>query len=135
MKGKKLLAGVLSAAMVLGTMALPVFADGEATELPAADENGVITLTEDVTLKGSFNISNNLDLGGHILTIDNVTSVIENGTIKNGTIKVAQNANSSETMLRIGDYSHASLEVEMKDVTIDAQEDYTAPCGLLGIYQ
>ena len=28
MKGKKLLAGVLSAAMVLGTMALPVFADG-----------------------------------------------------------------------------------------------------------
>lgn len=29
MKDKKLLAGVLSAAMVLGTMALPVFADGE----------------------------------------------------------------------------------------------------------
>lgn len=29
MKGKKLLAGVLSAAMVLATMALPVFADGE----------------------------------------------------------------------------------------------------------
>ena len=29
MKGRKLLAGVLSAAMVLGTMALPVFADGE----------------------------------------------------------------------------------------------------------
>ena len=135
MKGKKLLAGVLSAAMVLGTMVLPAFADDEATELPAADENGVITLTEDVTLKGSFNISDNLDLGGHSLTIDNVTSVIKNGTIKNGTIKVAQNANSPETMLRIGDYSHASLEVEMKDVTIDAQEDYTASCGLLGIYQ
>ena len=31
MKGKKFLAGVLSAAMVLGTMALPVFADGENT--------------------------------------------------------------------------------------------------------
>ena len=29
MKGKKLLAGILSAAMVLGTMALPVFADDE----------------------------------------------------------------------------------------------------------
>lgn len=135
MKGKKLLAGVLSAAMVLGTMVLPAFADDEATELPAADENGVITLTEDVTLKGPFNISDNLDLGGHSLTIDNVTSVIKNGTIKNGTIKVAQHANSPETMLRIGDYSHASLEVEMKDVTIDAQEDYTASCGLLGIYQ
>lgn len=97
MKGKKLLAGVLSAAMVLGTMALPVFADGEATELPAADENGVITLTEDVTLKGSFNISGNLDLGGHSLTIDNVTSVIKNGTIKNGTIKVAKNAKGVRT--------------------------------------
>ena len=135
MKGKKLLASVLSAAMVLSTMALPVFADGEATELPAADENGVITLTEDVTLKGSFNISDNLDLGGHSLTIDNVTSVIKNGTIKNGTIKVAQNANSPETMLRIGDYSHASLEVDMIYVTIDALVVYTASCGLLGIYQ
>lgn len=29
MKGKKLLAGMLSAAMVLGTMAMPAFADGE----------------------------------------------------------------------------------------------------------
>ena len=57
MKGKKLLAGVLSAAMVLGTMVLPAFADDEATELPAADENGVITLTEDVTLKGILSIN------------------------------------------------------------------------------
>ena len=135
MKGKKLLAGVLSAAMVLGTMALPAFADGEATTLPTADGNGVITLTENVTLNGSFEISDNLDLNGYSLTIDNVTSVIKSGTIKNGTIKVAQNANSSETMLRVGDYSHSSLEVKMENVTIDATEDYTAPCGLLGIYQ
>ena len=135
MKGRKLLAGILSAAMVLGTMALPAFADDEATTLPAADENGVITLTENVVINGSFDISDNLDLNGHTLTIDNMTSVIKSGTIKNGTIKVAQNANSTETMLRIGDYSHSSLKVEMEDVTIEATEDYTASCGLLGIYQ
>ena len=135
MKGKKLLAEILSAAMVLGTMVFPAFADGEATTLPTADENGVITLTENVTLNGSVDINNSIDLNEHSLTINGITSIIKNGIIKNGTIKVAKNANSSETMLRIGDYSNQSLEVEMKDVMIEATEDYTAPCGLLGIYQ
>ena len=70
MKGKKLLAGVLSAAMVLGTMALPVFADGEATALPAADENGIITLTEDVTLSEPLVIEKDttIKLDGHKIT-------------------------------------------------------------------
>ncbi len=135
MKSKKLLAEILSAAMVLGTMVFPAFADGEATTLPTADENGVITLTENVTLNGSVDINNSIDLNAHSLTINGITSIIKNGIIKNGTIKVAKNANSSETMLRIGDYSNQSLEVEMKDVMIEATEDYTAPCGLLGIYQ
>ena len=127
MKSKKLLAEILSAAMVLGTMVFPAFADGEATTLPTADENGVITLTENVTLNGSVDINNSIDLNEHSLTINGITSIIKNGIIKNGTIKVAKNANSSETMLRIGDYSNQSLEVEMKDVMIEATEDYTAP--------
>ena len=46
MKGKKFLAGVLSAAMVLGTMALPVFADGETK----GTENDPYTLDEFNTL-------------------------------------------------------------------------------------
>ena len=46
MKGKKLLAGVLSAAMVLGAMALPVFADGETK----GTENAPYTLDEFNTL-------------------------------------------------------------------------------------
>ena len=39
MKGKKLLAGVLSAAMVFGTMAFPVFADGENGTAPDWENN------------------------------------------------------------------------------------------------
>ena len=38
MKGKKLLAGILSAAMVLGTMAFPVFADDNVLEISTAEE-------------------------------------------------------------------------------------------------
>ena len=38
MKGKKLLAGVLSAAMVLGTMAFPVFADGSTAVVKTTEQ-------------------------------------------------------------------------------------------------
>lgn len=44
MKGKKFLAGVLSAAMVLGTMALPVFADETGTASPDWDGNSTATV-------------------------------------------------------------------------------------------
>lgn len=81
MKGKKLLAGILSAAMVLGTMALPAFADGETvvakigdteyTSLKAAMQaacdlygddydktTGISTRTEPVTIDLVANIEN-----------------------------------------------------------------------------
>lgn len=44
MKGKKLLAGVLSAAMVLGTMAFPAFADEPGTASPDWDGNSKATV-------------------------------------------------------------------------------------------
>ena len=44
MKGKKLLAGVLSAAMVLGTMAFPAFADEPGTASPDWDGNSTATV-------------------------------------------------------------------------------------------
>ena len=56
MKGKKLLAGVLSAAMVLGTMSFPVFAENT--------DNSLIEVSDSDTLKAAVN------------------SIAENGTIK-----------------------------------------------------
>lgn len=62
MKGRKLLAGFLSAAMVLGTMAFPVFAEETNTLIEVSDsgtlkaavnniaENGTIKFTDDITV-------------------------------------------------------------------------------------
>ena len=59
MKGKKLLAGVLSAAMVLGTMAFPAFADGETISTQTEFETALSTLADGDTLvldAGAFTI-------------------------------------------------------------------------------
>ena len=45
MKGKKLLAEILSAAMVLGTMVFPAFADGETTESVTYTDSVSTTVT------------------------------------------------------------------------------------------
>ena len=59
MKGKKLLAGVLSAAMVLGTMAFPVFADDKTISTQTEFETALSTLADGDTLvldAGAFTI-------------------------------------------------------------------------------
>lgn len=96
MKVRKLLAGILSAAMVLGTMVVPVSASTEpATSLPTA-VNGVITLTEDVkwTVKDTEYIENDVDLNGHKLTLttDNntvgIVGISGDITIKGGDLEI-----------------------------------------------
>lgn len=74
MKGKKFLAGILSAAMVLATMAVPAFADDDVTEvnssagfysaIKAADRNSTIKLTSDITLVAEYyNDNGTVDTG------------------------------------------------------------------------
>lgn len=104
MKGKKLLVGILSAAMVIVSAAFTAFADdidssatAEATNLPDAI-NGVITLTEDVIT--SVVIQSNeevtIDLNGH-----KITNASGNHTITNsGTLVIVD---SSEDMSGIVD--------------------------------
>ena len=89
MKGKKLLAGVLSAAMVLGTMALPAFADGETNDVANQDElvdlcaaadtenaNVTINITSDFELSTGilFAKANTVTINGngHTITMNNV---------------------------------------------------------------
>ena len=60
MKGKKLLAGVLSAAMVLGTVSFSAFADGETTE-PVTytdSESKTVTYQKVTDTDGNITISN-----------------------------------------------------------------------------
>ena len=104
---KKLLAGVLSAAMVLGTMAIPAFADestsgnaakiGEteyatlAEAVAAANANDTIEILSDVTesieIAADKNIT--LDLNGNTLTNTNDKHTIEN----NGTLTINDSSN------------------------------------------
>lgn len=74
-KSKRVLSIVLAVAMIVGLFPIAAFAeDGETstvdTSLPPADTNGVITLTKDVQLTSSVNITSDtvIDLQGHNIT-------------------------------------------------------------------
>lgn len=69
MKGKKFLSAIVVGAMVLCTMSVSVFAE-YATTIPSADENGVITLTENVQLASPLTITadTTIDLAGFNIT-------------------------------------------------------------------
>lgn len=107
MKGKKILAGILSVIMILGTMAMPVFA--AITELPQADENGIITITEnaDIDLNGAT-VNNQIVISGDVDYVN-----ISNGTITYGEVtKVISGI--SQTM-----YDYVLIIDTTADVTLD----------------
>lgn len=96
---RKLCSVLLALCMVLTLLPVSAMADvadaQSATSLPAADENGVITLTENVTLTSTFVVNAEqdltLDLNGYSLT-NAGTVILNNGrltirdTTKNGSI-------------------------------------------------
>ena len=96
---RKLCSVLLALCMVLTLLPVSAMADEadtqSATSLPAADENGVITLMENVTLTSTFVVNAEqdltLDLNGHSLTKAG-TVILNNGrltirdTTKNGSI-------------------------------------------------
>lgn len=96
---RKLCSVLLALCMVLTLLPVSAMADvadaQSATSLPAADENGVITLMENVTLTSTFVVNAEqdltLDLNGYSLTNDG-TVILNNGrltirdTTKNGSI-------------------------------------------------
>lgn len=103
MKGQKLLAGLLSVIMILGTMAMPAFAadvaisDG-ADFKSALISNNTITLNDDITCNGSdWGIMNNIsDLtingNGHTITF---SGAIDNGGNGEGMIQRSSGLNVS----------------------------------------
>lgn len=97
MKGKKLLAGVLSAAMVLSTMALPVFADDNANT-PESKTNAEVNGSKYTTLNAAVEAAGN---GETVKLLSNTTESIKsnkNFTLDlNGyTLKNEENKNTIE---------------------------------------
>ena len=101
MKMKKTLALILAFAMIMSTMSFTSFA--AAQQLPDADENGVITLTEDVTLDAVTVIRDvKLDLAGYTLTLSRELSIKGDCEITNGTIKATEGIDLPDGLIRIG---------------------------------
>ena len=74
--GKRLLAAVAVLVLALCVCVVAMPSDAEpASALPAADEDGVITLTQDVTLTQDTAITNPVIIGNHTLTIEADVSV------------------------------------------------------------
>lgn len=99
---RKLCSVLLALCMVLTLLPVSAMADvadtQSATSLPDADENGVITLTENVALSQAASITENtvIDLAGHTLSRNGgmLLDIYGDVTIKNGNIAMT-NANEA----------------------------------------
>ena len=105
---KKILATILALVLALGLCSVS-WADG--TDLPPADANGVITLTDDVVLTAGKEINKEgtpqvtkIDLGGHKLSRAGglVLDIYGDVTITNGTIEMTGAASGSAIWINNG---------------------------------
>ena len=105
---KKALATILALVMALGLCSVSWAAS---TDLPQADENGVITLTDDVVLAAGKEINKagttqvtKIDLGGHKLSRAGglVLDIYGDVTITNGTIEMTGAASGSAIWINNG---------------------------------
>ena len=112
MKSKKLLAGVLSAAMVLSTMALPAFADGSTGTGPVEEFMSLCAQ--------NVNEPRNINLNGETV---NVTSnywsnIYADITIKNGTINFSD-FDTPDGIFRVGYYNDTPVTLTLENMNIN----------------
>ena len=127
MKGKKLLAGILSAAMVLGTMAFPVFAEDNVLEISTADElkNFADDVNSGETYKGKkVQLMDDIDLSAY----DNWKSIgYKNEGVFEGEFdgngKTIRNLKLSGPGGQVGFFGKA-VGSNIHDFTIDGAEAY-----------
>ena len=111
----------LALALLLVCVMLPVVALAEGTTLPTA-ENGVITLTENVTLSNTWNISSDvtIDLNGHKLTINNGTAIYVTG----GSFTVKDSGQNGEMALD-GTISLMNTTMRLENGTVSFHQRQT----------
>lgn len=111
----------LALALLLVCVMLPVVALADGTSLPTA-ENGVITLTENVTLSNTWNISSDviIDLNGHKLTINNGTAIY----VKGGSFTVKDSGQNGEMALD-GTISLVNTTMRLENGTVSFHQRQT----------
>lgn len=111
----------IALALLLVCVMLPVVALADGTSLPTA-ENGVITLTENVTLSNTWNISSDvtIDLNGHKLTINNGTAIYVMG----GSFTVKDSGQNGEMALD-GTISLMNTTMRLENGTVSFHQRQT----------
>jgi len=111
----------IALALLMVCVMLPVVALAADT-LPAPDENGVITLTENVTLSNKWNISSDviIDLNGHKLTINNGTAIYVMG----GSFTVKDSGQNGEMALD-GTISLMNTTMRLENGTVSFHQRQT----------
>ena len=111
----------LALALLLVCVMLPVVALADGTSLPTA-ENGVITLTENVTLSNTWKISSDviIDLNGHKLTINNGTAIYVSG----GSFTVKDSGQNGEMALD-GTISLMNTTMRLENGTVSFHQRQT----------
>jgi hypothetical protein len=111
----------IALALLMVCVMLPVVALADDTSLPTA-ENGVITLTENVTLSNTWNISSDviIDLNGHKLTINNGTAIYVSG----GSFTVKDSGQNGEMALD-GTISLMNTTMRLENGTVSFHQRQT----------
>ena len=111
----------IALALLMVCVMLPVVALADGTSLPTA-ENGVITLTENVTLSNTWNISSDvtIDLNGHKLTINNGTAIYVMG----GSFTVKDSGQNGEMALD-GTISLMNTTMRLENGTVSFHQRQT----------
>ena len=111
----------IALALLMVCVMLPVVALADGTSLPTA-ENGVITLTENVTLSNTWNISSDvtIDLNGHKLTINNGTAI----SVKGGSFTVKDSGQNGEMALD-GTISLMNTTMRLENGTVSFHQRQT----------
>ena len=127
MKGKKLLAGILSAAMVLGTMAFPVFAEDNVLEISTAEE--LKNFADDVNSGNDYSgkkiqLMDDIDLSAYDnwVTIGKKNIAVFKGEF-DGKGKTIRNLKLSGPGGQVGFFGKA-VGSNIHDFTIDGAEAY-----------
>lgn len=98
-QAKKAFSLLLALVMCLSVMSVGAFAEGEATALPPADMNGVITLTSDVALTETVTIDDGqthiINLNGYSICAQDTPFLLTHGELKfSGTGTVYESADN-----------------------------------------
>ena len=142
---KHLLASVMSIFIVFIMSTITAFASDtvninmtSSEFLSKSNENGEITLSENITLSDSLKINGEnytIDLNGHTLTFTKDTNLFRNGanvTFKNGTINLDGVQGNADCILGVGDYS-GNGNLTLDGVNLQAN-NYKSPYALIYVY-